>query len=87
MSDRKDAGTFRTPNIALAAFLSFHVDPAGKKWKEGVCYWLFPQSNGLSALVTSFSGGTASIDPRAYSYKLTTMRKEMWKEETKEHGS
>lgn len=71
-------GEFRTANLALAALLDLnHLKPLRSEWEDGTCFWIFSESSQLSELVTQFSGGTATVDPRAYSYKLTQMRKEM----------
>ena len=68
---------FKTANLALAAFLSFTLEPLRMQWEDGTCYWFFPESDEVQALVTQFTGGKAQVDPRAYSYKITQMRKDM----------
>lgn len=75
--ERKSDGMFRTANMAMAAFLSFHMEPVRSEWREGTCFWFFTESDALNSLVTDFSGGKALVDPRAFSYKLTQMRKEI----------
>lgn len=77
MTERRSDGEFRTANMAMAAFLSFHLEPLRSEWRDGTCFWFFTESDELNALVTTFQGGKALVDPRAFSYKLTTMRKEI----------
>ena len=68
---------FRTANMAMAAFLSFEMPIKSVEWRDGTCFWFFTKSTQLNELVTAFQGGAARVDPRAYSYKLTQMRKDM----------
>lgn len=80
-------GVFRTANLPLAAFLSFNVDPLRREWDQSTCFWLFSEDPRLHQLVTEFSGGKAMVDARAYSYRLTQMRKEVLEEKrTKARG-
>lgn len=69
--------TFKTANMALAAFLVFTKTPLRMERTGGTCFWFFEEDTKLQELVTQFSGGQALVDPRAYSYKLTQMRKEI----------
>lgn len=73
-------GTFKTANLPLAAYLSFTVAPLRREWDQSTCYWLFNENQQLHQLVTEFSGGKALVDARAYSYRLTQMRKEVLEE-------
>ena len=71
---------FRTANLPLAAYLSFSVDPLRKEWEKSTCFWLFNNDEELEKLVTGFTGGKAMVDARAYSYRITQMRKDVLEE-------
>lgn len=69
---------FRTDDTSLATYLSLHIEPKEYKWEERVCFWYFPDSPELAALVRDFSGGEARVDPREYSTMFSKRKKEMY---------
>lgn len=77
MNNDPKNGTFRTANMALAAYLAETVSYERLDWEGGTCYWFFKQTPELEKKVADFQGNKARNDPREYSYRLTQMRKEM----------
>lgn len=75
-----DVELFKTNDMSMAAFLSLSTEPLRVEWndKDNSCYWYFQDTVELSDLVTDFSGGKASVDPKVYSYRYAQMKKDMF---------
>lgn len=73
-------GLWKTNDMSLAAFLVLHSEPVRSEWsvQDNTCYWYFADSQELAALVSSFSGNQALVDPKVYSYRYAQMKKEMF---------
>lgn len=71
---------WKTNDMSLAAFLSLHAEPEDAVWdvKDNTVYWFFFETPELTALVASFSGNQAQVDPKVYSYRYAQMKKDMF---------
>lgn len=74
-----DTKLFKTNDMSLAAFLMLHKPAVKCEWNFNTnsCYWYFPQDAELDKLVTSYSGSTALVDPKEYSYHYAQLKKSM----------
>jgi hypothetical protein len=72
--------TYRTNDMALAAYLNMHghMHQRMEKRNGRECVWVFYQSEPLRRLCEGFLGGNAQVEPKRYLQEVSAVRKEMY---------
>lgn len=78
---------YRTNDMAMATFLRVEGHPVQDvQWKFDTCYWVFHSSETLGLDVSRFEGGTATVEPKAYSKKFQETKKEFYHSRPQQPG-
>lgn len=70
---------FQTDDMALASYLTIELGVTPElEWKMASCFFHFPSSDRLYALVSEFEKGLGTTDPRQYSMTFAMLKKAMF---------
>lgn len=71
----------RVGYVALACFLWFRGHKIeSSEWKNGLCTWLFEESEEMRRDASSFHGESALVNPKDYFPKVTEFKRLMYRD-------
>lgn len=85
----REDGHWKTNDLALAAYLSLNWKVTEARWVGSSCFWYFEYSDEMVSDVVKYLGGTAQVDPVAYTAAHAELKRTMSKEQkrTRYQGS